>query len=266
MSKSIKYDIKNIIFHTPYLMVVTCLVLYVFVMTVSILNVKDSSFIGPYYLSSFIVNMNITPALNAFLLLMPLVCSLFVGKYMIDESKSRVIVLSRISKRKYLGSKLIVSFVLGFIMLFIVLLLSILFFVIIVPKEVDYFYTGSVLSIYSSRINDYVWLLELYLLHPFVYMMLYVSIIAFFSGLYCQMTVMLSLFIHNKIIIYVFCFFVVALSNYFMIIPSINSILMPSIQLTSTRTLTPVLLVVYALVFIIPIIYLSLKYLRKDDF
>ena len=97
-----------------------------------------------------------------------------------------------------------------------------------------------------------------------IYLLISMTIISLFAGLYSLMTMLISLFIKNKVIVYSFCFLFVALSNFFIIILSINQAMMPSIHSTVSPLYSAIILGVYYFLFIISIIVLSIKYLKGD--
>lgn len=267
MLRQLRYDFFLLLKRTPFLIVCSVLIGYVFMLTFSSLSEYGTIRLENYgsaYMANLIMDQSSPFRFTSLLLVFPLIIAVPIGRMMIIERKCSINIFVRKSKRIYMISKHITSFVAGFLMMFMTLMFAIVFAYIIFGEEQN-FYNQYMTVFYGYSVNNIKTLLRyynLYFQNPLLYLVLYSLLVSLVMGIVSQLTMTIALFIHYKVIIYG-GFFILSMFTVFihpMIVP-FYEILCPytyvSSYLLNAQYFYPIFL------FILSII-LSMIYIRRD--
>ena len=209
--------------------------------------------------------------LTAFFYIIPLLVVLPFSDTWINEVKMTDIIFTRIQRYKFFISKYIISFLSGFLILFIPLMIA------YIAEIVTLDFNDNVLNIlaYSipehsiaSMARNYAFY-ELYVQHPYVYIIMFNLIISMFGGLYAISAFSISLLVNNKVIPYIAVFFfsVISLLLISFLPTQFGYYSIQRISQPFTNFDIPMIIyIVWFLFFIICNGIIYLIYLRRDPF
>lgn len=267
MLRQLRYDFSILFNRTPFIIVCSILVLYVFMLTFSSLSERGTielQYYGSAYMANLIMSQVSPFRYTSLLLVFPLIVAIPIGKMMIIERKCVTNILVRQNKKIYILSKHITSFTAGFLMMFITLGMTILFGYIIFGKEQSYysqyltlFYGYSIDSI-RSTLRAY----NLYFQNPMLYLLMYSLLVSLMMGIVSQLIMVTALFIQYKVIIYG-GFFVLSMATVF-----IHPMIVPFYEMLCPYSYVSSYLIhaqyFYPIVFCGISIILSIIYIKKD--
>ena len=142
MLRQLRYDFSMFLKRTPFLIICSMLILYIFMLTFSSLYDKNNiqlQHYGSAYMANLIMSQSSPFRYTSLVLVFPLLIAIPIGIMMISERKSLINIFVRQNKKVYIISKLITSFMIGFLMMLITLAAAILFAYIIFGEEQSYY-------------------------------------------------------------------------------------------------------------------------------
>lgn len=147
---------------------------------------------------------------SAFFFLLPIFAVLPYGWSLASEMSSGYTknVLSRTSRKIYLFSKYIASFISGALIVFIPLALSLLILALFLPSiRMESIYP------YGTIGQGCMWA-EIYYEHPYVYCIMYILLDSIYGGLIATMSTTAPFFVKNKLAVVLIPFFILLLVDY----------------------------------------------------
>ena len=148
---------------------------------------------------------------NIFYMILPLLSVLPFSMLFFDERKSGYInlILTRTSKCKYYASKYIVSFFSGGLICLIILGFSLFLNAMFIPSVMPEVTTAYFPVAYEGSL----WL-NIYLTHPYLYILLYTLLDMLYCGIFAVLALSASFIFDYKITVFVFPFIIYLLSSY----------------------------------------------------
>lgn len=148
---------------------------------------------------------------SIFYMILPLLSVLPFSMIFFDERKSGYIniILTRTSKWKYYASKYIVSFFSGGLICLIILGFSLFLNAMFIPSV-----TPEVTTAYFPVAYEGSLWLDIYLTHPYLYILLYTLLDMVYCGIFAVLALSASFIFDYKITVFVFPFIIYLLSSY----------------------------------------------------
>lgn len=210
-----KYCLMTIVFKKKIFYSFTFMwALALFVVTFQFLKFNEMAEAGSLYSSYFIVSFD-NFFLQILLYVTPFLGAYLYGDICIEQQEFRPILLMRTSRMKLNVCNIIVAFVSSFIMMFSFLMLTLIFTYIILQSDStviykeNYLWNPSLIEFFEARTP----LAALSRNFPLYRIMIYIVLFSLYSGLSGLATYTFSLFMRNKVVIYIsaFTFFIIVL-------------------------------------------------------
>lgn len=268
MLYSLRYYFRILVHHTKYLEICAIMIVISFAFTTTSISILSTEIMAENFSNAdmfpFFINIGSTdPSYSTFMLLLPLFIALPVGQILIVEKNNKSMILTRCNKLGHYISKCLVSFFSGFSLAFICLVCSIIFSQIILSSDIqNVHYISTVFTPNDVEgTKSSIVLYNLFLTDPFKVSVLNMIMISVYSGCLSLMSVLVEIFIHNKVLLYCIPFIFVIL-NIIMggLFPSLVDLLYIDCRFSNSF----IYLLLYLIFYIILIVFSSLWYHRKD--
>ncbi|WP_028044223.1 hypothetical protein [Candidatus Stoquefichus massiliensis] len=267
MLRQLRYDFSMFLKRTPFLIICSMLILYIFMLTFSSLydknNIQLQSY-GSAYMANLIMSQYSPFRYTSLVLVFPLLIAIPIGIMMTSERKSLINIFVRQNKKVYIISKLITSFIIGFLMMLITLVAAILFGYIIFGEEQSYYIQFTTLFYgYSiDGIKTTIRYYNLYFLNPMLYLVLYSLLSSVMMGIVAQLTMIIALFTKFKVVIYGGVFMLSMLTVF------VHPMIVPFYELLSPYKYVSIELInsqyFYPIAFFMISVIASIIFVRKD--
>lgn len=266
MFKQIKYDMQ--LYRKDKYYPMMCLAMFVLGIIFTFLTTSSSQ---QYTLiqTSIFQNFDYTIYLDYYIIVLPLIVSIPVVNVIRSDQKVGLMirVRSKIHINYYI-SKIITAFFFGFL-LSAIFLFSMIFFTVIyfTGIYIDYSDFSHLTAGNSHTITSTIYFVDLYTMHPILFLIVSSLIICLFSGFYAVLTMLITLLVkHNQLIPYVFVFVLEIINLYFceFFLSSqyhILSILLP----VSRACQNTILIMIFYIIFFIISSLIILMYLYAGD-
>ncbi|WP_050637669.1 hypothetical protein [Candidatus Stoquefichus sp. SB1] len=207
MLRQLRYDFSMFFKRTPFLIICSILILYIFLLTFSSIYDRNNiqlQYYGSAYMANLIMSQSSLFRYTSLVLVFPLIVAIPIGIMMIKEKSSLTHILIRKNKKVYIISKLMTSFIIGFLMMFMTVGFAILFGYIIFGEEQSFYNHPMRLFFgYSTRgITTTLRYYNLYFLNPVLYLGMYSLLSSIMMGIVAQLTMVIALFTKFKVVIY----------------------------------------------------------------
>lgn len=205
MLKQLDYEFNLIIKRNQFIKIlcIALLISFIYIMS-QYINNNDLSSIGSPANSFFFLDIKHSNFLYIFLISMPLICALPYSDNYLTERKFESVILTRVKRTNYYFAKMLVAFIVGFILIFTFLLSMYLFnYIIVNNAENTFTYLPS-----SIIENDLLSAKTYYIFNDYlindtnIYNIIFILILSVYGGLLSLSSLTLSFFTRNKIITY----------------------------------------------------------------
>lgn len=210
MINCIRKDVYLLFHKKAFFITLICITLLL--SYISLQDISSAYYTGKSYQSYFFIMLNYTKHsfMNFFFYLIPLLVVFSFADTWLSEKNMSDVLFTRVKKRQYFLSKYLVCFISGFLVLFIPLIISYISTVLALD------FNDNVLNIVTGVANEtnlnaflenYTFY-HIYLDHPYLYILIFISLISIFGGL-CSITAFsISLIVKQKVITYIGLFFI----------------------------------------------------------
>lgn len=200
---------------------------------------------------------------NIFYMILPFLAVLPFSMSYFDERKSSYInlILTRTSKCKYYLSKYIVSFFSGSLICLIILGFSLFLHAMFIPSVMPEVTTAYFPVAYEGSL----WL-DIYLSHPYVYILLYTLLDMVYCGIFSVLALSASFIFDYKITVFVFPFVIYLLSSYlFNTLGLMSGKMMSFLPQYQMKNANLKVILIEALIFIVLTIFIMITSVIKDE-
>lgn len=200
---------------------------------------------------------------SIFYMILPFLAVLPFSMLFFDERKSGYInlILTRTSKYKYYASKYIVSFLSGSLICLIILGFSLFLNAMFIPSVMPEVTT----SYFPVAYEGSLWL-NVYLSHPYVYILLYTLLDMLYCGIFAVLALSASFIFDYKITVFVFPFIIYLLSSYlFNTLGFKSGKMMSFLPQYQMKNANLSVILIEALIFIVITIFIMIISVVKDE-